>query len=323
VNADIDTLPWVSGHLDSSTFEWFKIAVAEGLARKDAFALAEARISSAGARLPRGKFERQWRGALKWVAKHGVISAEAIAQEQILKPKIDYDRLDGIVRTGCGLYDLWEQSPSRFDDDKSYTEEIIDIIFPDNPWLCVGIGKYEFATLRRETFRGDLSRKEFIVAQPMSAREGVTLEGRRSQHTLANTGPRKHYVIEFDFREHDKSGRDTEWAPLIRGWRACDILVTDACAALLDHFARFAPLGLVLHSAGKSCHGWFPVGGASSQQLEAFRREAYVLGADPQLFRNKSQFVRMPDGTRSENGQRQTTYFFNPEVFNYGNQQTH
>ena len=87
--------------------------------------------------------------------------------------------------------------------------------------------------------------------------------------------------------------------------------------ALLDHFAGFAPLGLVVHSAGKSCHGWFPLKGANSRQIEAFRHEAFVLGADRALFRNKSQFVRMPDGVRSVGGRRQTTYFFDPEVFRH------
>jgi hypothetical protein len=160
----------------------------------------------------------------------------------------------------------------------------------------------------------------FIVAQPMISQFGVTLKGEQSEHTGANTGSRKYYVIEFDFREKDQSGQDTEWAELICGWINAGVSVADACAALLDHFSNFAPLGLVLHSAGKSCHGWFPAPGATPHQLAAFRHEAFVLGADPQLFRNKSQFVRTPDGVRSANGQRQTTYFFDPEVFHHAEQ---
>jgi hypothetical protein len=46
-----DSLPWVKGHLDESTFTCFKVAVAEGIARQDAFSLAENRIrSSSGQR---------------------------------------------------------------------------------------------------------------------------------------------------------------------------------------------------------------------------------------------------------------------------------
>jgi hypothetical protein len=281
--------------------------------------VAEARIRAAGNRLPRGKLERQWLGAIKWIANHGSIIAEDSASfdlHQTQEPGVDYGRVDEIVRCGCGIYDLWEQSPLRFCDGQAHTEEIIDALFPGNPWLCVGIGKYAFWTRRRERLRGHLERTEFIVAQPMSSQFGVTsLDQRRSEHSLENTGARKHYVVEFDFREKDKSGKDTEWAELIRGWTSCGKSVADACTALLDHFSGFAPLGLLLHSAGKSCHGWFPNAGATPAQIESFRREAFVLGADRQLFRNKSQFVRTPDGRRSGNGQRQVTYFFDPEVF--------
>jgi hypothetical protein len=315
--ASVDSLPWVSGHLDTSTFECFKTAVAQGLARNDAFAVAETRIRAAGNRLRRGKLERQWLGAIKWVANHGGIIAEddGVDLHQTREPGVDYARIEEIVRSGCGIYDLWEQSPVRFCDDQAHTEQIIDILFPGNPWLCVGIGKYEKWTRRREILRGHLDRTEFIVAQPMIGQFGFTSEGKLSEHSLQHTGSRKHYVVEFDFSEKDKSGKDTEWAELVRGWAGAGISVAEACVALLNHFSGFAPLGLVLHSANKSCHGWFPSSGATQAQIESFRREAFALGADRQLFRNKSQFVRTPDGTRSGNGRRQVTYFFDPEVF--------
>ena len=314
---DIDQLPWVSGHLDSSTFEWFKIALSDGLARQTAFALAESRIRNAGARVPRGKFERQWMNAIKWTAHHGnIVSAQSDAL-QPSQPSIDYHRVDAIVREGIGLYDLWEQSPVRFDDDQAHTEEIIDVIFPDNPLLCVGVSQSIFTTRARETFRGELHQKQFIVAQKMTRPSGVTGLGHRSAHSLDNTGPWAHYVVEFDLSAKNKTGQDTPWAPLIRDWTNHKISVSDACVALLDHFAGFAPLGLVLHSAGKSCHGWFPLAGAAPTQLTRFRHEALTLGADPALFRNRSQFVRMPDGIRAENGRRQTTYYLNPEVFQH------
>ena len=42
--------------------------------------------------------------------------------------------------------------------------------------------------------------------------------------------------------------------------------------------------------------------------------DAVSLGADRATW-TRSQFVRMPDGTR-DNGNRQAVYFFNPEVLN-------
>jgi hypothetical protein len=313
-----DSLDWVAGHLDASTFECFKAAVAEGIARDEAFAFARNRIQAAGRQVPKGKFNRQWHGAIKWVAAHPNSSEDQEPETE--QAGIDYPRIDSVVKSGPGIYDLWEASPLRFEDDLAHTEEIIDYLFPANPWLCVGIGKINFWTRHRETLRGHLARTEFIVAQPMKNRFGMTLEGKKSEHSLENTGPRQYYVVEFDFREKDEAGNDTEWAELVRGWASLDISVADACAALLDHFSSFAPLGLVLHSAGKSAHGWFPAEGASFPQIEAFRTEAFALGADRQLFRNKSQFVRIPDGTRSEGARRQTTYFFDPEIFRHANQ---
>jgi hypothetical protein len=144
---------------------------------------------------------------IKWVANHDGIISEDDGLHQTRAPGVDYGRVDKIVRPGCGIYDLWEQSPVRFCDDQAHTEEIIDALFPGNPWLCVGIGKYNFWTRRREILRGHLERTEFIVAQPMTGQFGVTSEGQPSEHSLENTGPRKHYITEFDFRERIRAAR--------------------------------------------------------------------------------------------------------------------
>lgn len=52
--------------------------------------------------------------------------------------------------------------------------------------------------------------------------------------------------------------------------------------------------------------------GQPEERLRRFMRYAVALGADRATW-TRSQFVRMPDGTR-DNGERQTVYFFNPEV---------
>jgi hypothetical protein len=104
-------------------------------------------------------------------------------------------------------------------------------------------------------------------------------------HTLANTGPRRFLICEFDHGHADEH------------------------AALLLHLGRFAPLVCVVHSGGKSLHGWFLVAGQLGDQVERFFRYAVSLGADRATW-TRSQFVRMPDGTR-ENGRRQTIYFLN------------
>jgi hypothetical protein len=83
----------------------------------------------------------------------------------------------------------------------------------------------------------------------------------------------------------------------------------DAQAALLLHLATFAPMVLVVHSGGKSLHGWFFAAGRGEDVVRKFFAYAVSLGADPATW-TRSQFVRMPDGTR-DNGARQTVYFLN------------
>lgn len=122
----------------------------------------------------------------------------------------------------------------------------------------------------------------------MIARTGRTKAGNESEHASESIGPRQFLVVEFDQGNVDEH------------------------AALLLHLAETAPLALVVHSGSKSLHGWFPCKEQTEEQLHRFMSRAVSLGADPATW-TRSQFVRMPDGTR-ENGKRQTVYFFNPKA---------
>jgi len=204
-------------------------------------------------------------------------------------PDSNHEQIEAVVKDGPELVDLWEVSPLRFDDNLSHTEEILDAIFPGDPLLCIGKSTYEFATHHRKTWRGRLAALSLIVPSPMSTKYGRTLEGKRSEHCLDNTGARHFLVIEFD-----------------QGTR-------DQHAALIWHLqSEYLPLAMVLFSGYKSLHGWFYVKGIGENILKLFMRKAVVLGADPATW-TRSQFVRMPDGLR-DNGEKQTVFFFNPEV---------
>ena len=119
----------------------------------------------------------------------------------------------------------------RFEDNDSHCEEIVDTLFPGNPLLCCGKSNSEFATRSREEWRGKLAAMQFIVPCPMSARTGRTQDGKESEHTLENTGPRRFLVIEQDTGTVDEQ------------------------AAILVHLAERAPLALAVHSGSKSLHG--------------------------------------------------------------------
>jgi hypothetical protein len=184
-----------------------------------------------------------------------------------------------------GLADLWELSPIRIEDNEQHTEDIIDHLFPGNLLLCCGESSSVFDTRPREEWRGDLVRLQFVVPSPMSKVEGLTKDGKPSRHCLDNTGPRRFLVVEFD-----------------QG-------TTDDHAALLIHLAGYAAMVCAVHSGGKSLHGWFLVADLPAEKVLRFFRYAVSLGADPATW-TRSQFVRMPDGTRS-NGKRQTVFYLN------------
>ena len=204
-------------------------------------------------------------------------------------PNVNVEQREAVIAAmEMGLVDLWEVSPVRLDDNYSHTEGIIDMLFPGNPLLCGGKSNSEFATRSREDWRGKLAAMQLIVPSPMTARTGRTQDGRESEHTLENTGPRRFLVIEQDTGTVDEQ------------------------AAILAHLAERAPLALAAHSGGKSLHGWFYCQGQSEEHLRAFMRYAVTLGADRATW-VRSQFVRMPDGMR-DNGSRQVVYFFNPAV---------
>jgi hypothetical protein len=200
-------------------------------------------------------------------------------------PWVNQEQREAAIRDNGGLADLWEQSRPRIEDNAQHTEEIIDRLFPGNPLLCCGKSNSVFDSKRRDDWRGEMSTLAFIVPSPMSAVTGTTKDGKASKHTLANTGARRFLICEFDTGTPDEH------------------------AALLLHLGTFAPLVCVVHSGNKSLHGWFYVHSQPDVKVEKFFRYAVSLGADRATW-TRSQFVRIPDGTR-DNGSHQTAFFLN------------
>lgn len=251
----------------------------------DIIKLLENRVSHCGRPVPRAEIVSAVQNSLSCAWRPAYGPAPAPAAPASKWPKLNRQRREDILRHSGNLADLWESSQPALRDNAQHTENIIDRLFPGNPLLCCGKSSREFDTKPREQWRGQLSRLQFIVPSPMSSVSGLTKDGRPSRHTLANTGPRRFLVCEFD-----------------RG-------TSDDHAALLLHLATLAPLVCAVHSAGKSLHGWFLVQGQPDAKVERFFRYAVSLGADPATW-TRSQFVRMPDGTR-DNGLRQTVFFLN------------
>lgn len=212
-------------------------------------------------------------------------------------PARDTEAIREILTTGAGMADLFHSSPD--DSTEHETEELVDSLFPGNPWLCVANDQKRAITARREDLRGQLGEMQFIVPNPMTGPTGKTQEGRPSARSLENTGPRRFLVIECDFTPEDTGGK---------------IFPADLCAGVILYLARFAPLVMAVHSAGKSVHGWFACEGQRETALRRFMRYAVSLGADRATW-TRCQFVRMPEGQRA-NGGRQYLLFWNPNNLN-------
>ena len=232
-------------------------------------------------------------------------------------PLRNYEQIEAIGLSGFRAAELQANSPIQLDDAESQTEAIVDALFPNDPLLCAGASVRRAETKTREEWRGRLGKQQFIVPSPMSKLRGITAEGKPSMHSLDNTGPRRFLVIEFDFAEKDKNGRETATRAVLKRLAENGITISDLCAALHAELARLRPLALVVHSGGKSLHGWYPCKGEEEESvMNRFMRFAVSLGADEATW-TRSQFVRMPDGVR-DNGKRQRVLYFNPAVLNGG-----
>ena len=186
-------------------------------------------------------------------------------------------------RSGITLADLDDMSPyNGFD---IPTGDLLRDLFPDPEGLvCIGRGVGKFDTRLISEFKS-LANAELVVAAYMTKRRGTTLEGRTSAHAKSNTGERRFCVCDFD-------KPDPEYH-----------------AAITYQLMRTYKLVLTLTSGGKSLHSWFAV---EPTEQKNFWRLAIRLGADPALERNRSQFVRLPNGRRSSNGKKQAVFYYNP-----------
>ena len=203
-------------------------------------------------------------------------------------PAVNKEPRAAVISSGYGLVDLWERSPVRWEDNTPHTEEIIDGLSPGNPLLCVGAAAHDCTTAPRDQWRGRLENFPLIVPSPMKALTGLNQKGEVSPRCLDNTGSRRFVIVEFDTGTKDEH------------------------AAILLHLAERAPLALAVFSGSKSLHGWFYCSGVAEPTVLAFFRSAVALGADRATW-TRCQLVRMPDGLR-DSGNRQTVYYFRPEV---------
>lgn len=203
-------------------------------------------------------------------------------------PRLDIVTRHNISLTKYTLADLELECPAQRNGILPCTEFVIDALFPGNPLLCASPNSKQALTRSRESWRGFMANQQFIVPSPMSSVYGLNQAGDNSMRSLKNTGPRRFVVVEFDS------------TPL------------DLQAATLKHLIKFGRLVLVVHSGGRSLHGWFYCADWPDEKTEQFFKYAVSLGADPKLW-TCNQYCRMPDGKR-DTGVMQRVVYFNPKA---------
>jgi hypothetical protein len=274
----LDTLHWAKGSLDDSGNKGFLRAASLKIPEQDAFDEVVRRIFDAGDQPRIAKLQHQLASAY---ARAGGSSASVNSPNRSFYspaakfPEPDLDLIRQVTTAGWGLYDLWQKSPIRWDDSESHAQEIIEVLFPGNPLLCIGTSSSTFFTNTREIWGNRVGNCSLIVPNPMLAKVGQTQSGKLSAHSLEATGRRVYQIVEFDFRAD---------LPLTAEWTAAGVTVADACAALHLHLARLQPLACVTSSGGKSLHGWYLVHGLSELAQRTFMADAVRLGADSALW---------------------------------------
>ncbi len=174
-------------------------------------------------------------------------------------------------------------------------KKILELTLKPNPdtWICIGRNRSfknrAWIDAKTRTFQsmGSLSTDELVVPCWMKAKTGTTATGKTSEHTLENTGDPRFIVVDLDEpppHEHP---------------------------SILWRLAEFREPSLILSTGGKGLHAWFPV----TEDDDPFWDYAVLLGADERIRKNKSQFVRLPNGQRS-NGKKQEVIFLNPNLTN-------
>ncbi|MDB4780649.1 hypothetical protein OAG44_01100 [bacterium] len=174
--------------------------------------------------------------------------------------------------------------------EKLTPKEVLEIIMKPSPesLICVGYknGDYGFKRITKEfqEFKS-LEKLSYVIPAYMTAKAGKTQSGKTSAGAKSNTGDRIYNVVDLDDPPPEEH------------------------SSILWKLAEFRKPDLVLRTGGKGLHGWFPVSGDDDH----FWHAAVLLGADVRIYKNKSQLVRLPNGTR-DNGERQEVLFINPNL---------
>ncbi len=194
-------------HAGEGVHDWlFRVArqLHAHLTAGEIIVLLESRVAGCGRHVSRKEIEDAVKNSIgcAWQPQGNAVDVRSVSKW----PRLNAELRAAIIRDGGGLADLWELSRPRIEDNLAHTEEMIDRLFPGNPLLCCGKSNSDFDTKPRESWRGELSQLALVVPSPMSALMGLTKEGKKSAHTLTNTGLHRSLLSTRNFgaSRHDR-----------------------------------------------------------------------------------------------------------------------
>ena len=113
-------------------------------------------------------------------------------------PAFEQDLWRANCNESLGLNDLLSQSPIAVEGVTAL--ESLQLLFPDDPLLCLGKSAYAFHVCKLSEASFDISELSLIVPNPASTRLGLTQSGNKSAHAASMFPTRRYLVVEFDKR---------------------------------------------------------------------------------------------------------------------------
>ena len=226
-------------------------------------------------------------------------------------PQTSSNTINEILAKPMSLEEFNASSPSDLAVD---TREALDILFPGNPLLCLGSRNDRVMTRLKSDWNKDVFRKQLIVPNTMSAKEGMTQTGRLSSRCLDNTGPRRFLVMEQDpprWKDLEESAKEINVSE--EAYQATQLANQ---GTILYHLNQFMPLACAVFSGNRSLHGWFYVEDVPEAERIRFFRYCIQLGADPAMW-TKCQLTRLPGGYRTPGSQHQKIHYLNINYAEY------
>jgi len=232
-------------------------------------------------RMTRGEIGRM----VDWLRNRPARKYAAMPKRDAADPRL-IERVDALNFGVAGL-------AARSDEIPEDGRKVLNILYPNNPFICIGFSVSDFHTKRlSEWLKAPLDGAQYLAPNPMRAESMEKPDGSLTKKCHELVLARWYLAVEFDNGSLDQQVTRLAWLGSKRGGGL--------------------PLAIVTFSGSKSMHGLYRAIGTHERRLAMFYDTAISLGADPALW-TPSQFTRMPQGFHHTKHERQEVKFLSEE----------